>query len=169
MALQVAVEILVLSDRDEIYNVPLVVDDVSDEPLVILGLEFFPPDLAQSPALPVSSVGVLEDLRLHFVEPVNDGWREAFAIFVVTWSGEPGIWHLPPPPLDGLGKPRLDLGRPLQDLLNELERQIRIVLSDHRQFDVSARLLAERSMLPFSPRGELALQGLVHAQIQRHH
>jgi hypothetical protein len=118
MALQVAVEILVLSDRDEINNVPLVVDDVCDEPLVVLGLEFFHPDLAQGPALPVSSVGVLKDLRLHFVEPVNDGWREAFAILVVTWSGEPGIWHLPPPPLDGLGKPRLDLGRPFQDLLN---------------------------------------------------
>lgn len=113
MALRVAVEILMLSDCDEIHNIPLIVDDVCDEPLVILVLEFLDPDLAQSPPLPVSPVGVLEDLRLHFVEPVNDGWREAFAIFVVAGGGEPGIWHLPPPPLDGLGKPRLDLGRPL--------------------------------------------------------
>ncbi len=112
-SLQIAVEILVLSDRHEIHNVPLIVDGVGDEPLVILGLEFFHPDLAQSPTLPVSPVGILEDLRLHFVEPLNDGLREALAIFVVAWCGEPGIWHLPPAPLDRLGKPRLDLGRPL--------------------------------------------------------
>ncbi len=64
-------------------------------------------------------MGVLEDLRLDFVEPINDCQREPFTIFVVAWSGEPCVWQLPPPPLHGLGKSRLDLSRPLQDLLNE--------------------------------------------------
>ena len=64
-------------------------------------------------------MGVLEDLRLDFVEPVNDCRREPFAIFVVAWSSQPCVWHLPPPPLDGLGKSYLDLSRPLQDFLNE--------------------------------------------------
>ena len=131
MSLQVAVEVLVLSNRDKIYNVPPVVDSVCNEPLVILGLESLHPDMAQSPSFPVSPVGVLEDLSLHFVEPVNDCRHEAFAIFVVAWSSETGIRHLPPSPLDGLGKPCLDLGCPLQNFLNKLEREIRIILSDH--------------------------------------
>jgi len=135
----------------------------------MLGFELFHPDLTQRAALPISPVGILEDLRLHFVEPVNHRRREAPAILIVAWSGEPGVWQLPPPPRDRLSQPRLDLGRPRQDLLDEPERQIRIVFGDHGQLDVPARLLAEGSMLPFRPRGKLALQCLVYAQIEWYH
>ena len=117
--MHVAVKILMLTDRNKIYNVPLIVDGICNEPLVILCLEFFRPDLTQSPAFAVSPMGVLEDLRLDIVEPVNDSGREPFAIFIVSWSSEPCVWQLLPPPLDGLGKSCLDLSRPLQDLLNE--------------------------------------------------
>ncbi|HKV46320.1 MAG TPA: hypothetical protein VJT32_16855 [bacterium] len=117
--MHVAVKILMLTDRDEIYNVPLIVDGICNEPLVILCLEFFHPDLTQRPSLAVSPMGVLEDLRLDIVEPVNDSRRESVAIFVVAWGSEPWVWQLPPPPLDGLGQSCLDLSRPLQDLLNE--------------------------------------------------
>jgi hypothetical protein len=119
MPLHVAVEILMLTDRNEIYDVPLIVYGIGNEPLVTLCLEFFHPDLTQRSSLAVSSMGVLEDLRLDFVEPANDRRCEPFAIFVVAWSSEPCVRHLPPPPLDGLGKSCLDLSRPLQDLLNE--------------------------------------------------
>ncbi len=117
--MHVAVEILMLTDRNEIYDVPLIVDGICNEPLVILRLEFFHPDLTQRSSLAVSPMRVLEDLRLDFVEPVNDCRREPFAIFVVAWRSEPRVWHLPPPPLDGLGKSCLKLSHPLQDLLNE--------------------------------------------------
>jgi len=163
VALQVAVEILVLSDRDEIHNVSPFFDDICDEPLIILGLEFFHPDLTQRPALPISPMRILEDLRLHFVEPMNNCRREALTILIVAWSGESGIWQLPPPPRDRLSKACLDLGRPRQDLFDESERQIRIVFCDHGQLDVPACLLAEGSMLSFRPRGKSALQCLAHA------
>lgn len=120
--MHVAVKILMLTDRNEIYDVALIVDGICDEPLIILCLEFFHPDLAQRPSLTVPSVGVLEDLRLDFVEPVDDRRRKPFAIFVVAWSSEPCVWHLPPSPLDGFGQPCLNLSCPFQDLLNEPKR-----------------------------------------------
>jgi hypothetical protein len=167
--LHVAVKILMLTDRNEIDDVPLNVDGICHEPLVILCLEFFHPDLTQRPSLAVSPMGILEYLRLDFVEPVNDCRREPLAIFVVAWSSEPCVWQLPPAPLDGLGKSCLDLSRPLQDLPNEPKGKIWIVLGDHGQFDVSAGLFAQWPMLPFSARRELALQVVVHPKIQRHH
>ncbi len=117
--LHIAVEILMLTDCNEIYDVPLIVDGICNEPLVILCLKFFHPDLAQRPSLAVSPMRVLEDLRLDSVEPANDRRLEPFAIFTVAWRSKPRVWHLPPPPLHGLGKSFLNLSRPLQDLLNE--------------------------------------------------
>jgi hypothetical protein len=97
------------ADRlNEIYSIPLIVDGVCNEPWVILCLELFHPDLTQNPSLAVSPMGVLEDLLLDLVEPVNDSRREPFAIFGVAWSSDPCRWQLPPPPLDGLGKSCLD-------------------------------------------------------------
>jgi len=49
--LHVAVKILMLTDRNEIYVVPLNVDGMCHEPPVILCLEFFHPDLTQRPSL----------------------------------------------------------------------------------------------------------------------
>jgi len=168
-ALQVTVEVLMLPDRNEVDDIPLVINDVGDEPLVVLGLEFLHPNISKRTTLPVASVWILENLCLHFVKPADNGWREAFAIFVVTWGGEPRIRHLPPSPLYGLSEPRFNFSCPFQDLLDQLERQIGVILGDHGQLDVSACLLAQRPMLPLSPRCELALQTLVNPQIQCHH
>ncbi len=120
--LQVSVEVLMLPDRNEVDDVSLVINNVSYEPLVVLCFELLHPNMTESTTLPISAVRIVEDMRLHLVEPVNDGGREALTIFVVARRSKPCVWHLPASPLHRFSEPGLDLGRTFQDLLDELER-----------------------------------------------
>src|SRR5437879_8898539 len=119
-ALQVTVEVLMLPDRNEVDDIPLVINDVGDEPLVVLGLEFLHPNMSKRTTLPVAAVWILEDLCLHFVKPADNRWREAFAIFVVTWGGEPRVRHLPQSLLSGLNEHRFNFSFHLHALLQQV-------------------------------------------------
>ena len=88
-ALQVTVEVLMLPDRNEVNDIPLVINDVGNEPLVLLGLEFLHPNVSKRTTLPVASVWILENLCLHFVKPADNGWREAF---LLGWLSQTVAW-----------------------------------------------------------------------------
>jgi len=83
---QVTVEIFVLADRKKPDSAGSVKESVGHQPLIVLGFEFLYPNVSQGASLPVTSVGILENARLYFVELLKNSRREALSVAAVAWD-----------------------------------------------------------------------------------